>query len=146
MKQLYLKPCNSKQCDMRITVRKYALINFFVHRNNTWQRRKCWKVYDWPTRNAPIIHLGYSGDLNMQIILMNNVVFCDLIDLNTFFSYKITTWIGHKFKNLDLPLPIQAYNTVQIMFTQHVKSTDQITITYKFSIVYRLEKWWIDLK
>lgn len=38
------------------------------------------------------------------------------------------------------------YHTVQIMFTQHVKSTDQITITYKFSIVYRLEKWWIDLK
>lgn len=60
---------------------------------------------------------------------MNNVVFCDLIDLNKFLLYKFTTGIGHKFKNLDRPLPIQAYNRVQIMFTQHVRSTVHMTVT-----------------
>lgn len=50
---------------------------------------------------------------------------------------KITTVIGHKFKTLDCPLTVyKAYNTVQIMLTQH-GSTDHMTVTYIFSMVYK---------
>ena len=47
--------------------------------------------------------------------------------MNIFLLYKNTIGIGHKFKNLDLPLPIQAYDTVQIMFTQHVKTSTHVS-------------------
>lgn len=54
-------------------------------------------------------------------------------------KYIITTRIEPKLKNLDHPLPLQVYNTIQIhvMFTQHVGSTDHMTVTYKLSMVHK---------
>lgn len=52
-------------------------------------------------------------------------------------KYIITTRIEPKLKNLDRPLPLQVYNTIQIMFSQHVKSTDHMTVTYKLSMVHK---------
>lgn len=54
-------------------------------------------------------------------------------------KYIITTRIEPKLKNLDHPLPLQVYNTIQIhvMFTQQVGSTDHMTVTYKLSMVHK---------
>lgn len=60
-----------------------------------------------------------------------------IYDLDMIYKYIITTRIGPKFKNLDRPLPLQVYNTIQIMFSQHAKSTDHMTVTYKLSMVHK---------
>lgn len=57
-------------------------------------------------------------------------------DFNMSSLYKITNEIGHKFKNLDRPLPMQIYNTVQIMYTNRHQDHEAISsLNQNFSLL-----------